>query len=147
MAPQLPRPRQVRPWGYHGSRGITVAFAPTDQALYRSLLPNAFDVPESPLVVVSVANYHDVDAPLVPYHAGYVVLACRQGRQTGWYVVTMPEDDQTAVDSGRSIGFPKYIADRIELEATDGGWLGRVTVQGRDVMRIRSRRARVPSPW
>lgn len=131
-----PQPRKVRPWGYHGQRGISVAFPPADLALYRALLPAAFELPESPLVVVAVVSFHDVDAPLVPYHAGYVVLACRQGRQAGWYVVTMPEDDRTAVDSGRSIGFPKYMADRIELESTDGGTVGRVVHQGRDVMRV-----------
>ena len=129
-------PPQVRPWGYHGQRGITAAFPPADLALYRSLLPAAFGLPESPLVVVSVISYHGVDAPLVPYGEGYVLLACRHGGQSGWYVVTMPVDDQTACDGGRSIGFPKYVADHIELEVTDGAWLGRVAHQGRDVMRV-----------
>jgi hypothetical protein len=48
----------------------------------------------------------------------------------------MPVDDKTACDGGRSIGFPKYVADHIELEVTDGAWLGRVAHQGRDVMRV-----------
>lgn len=130
-APLAPPPRQVRPRGFHGQRGITAAFPPADPALYRSLLPSVFGLPESPLVVVSVVSYHDVDAPLVPYGEGYAVLACRQGGQSGWYVVTMPVDDRTACDSGRSIGFPKYVADRIELEVTDGAWLGRVAHQAR----------------
>lgn len=135
-APLAVEPPQVRPWGYHGQRGITVAFPPTDAALYRSLLPAAFEMPASPLVVVSVIDYHGVDAPLVPYGEGYVLLACRRGRQSGWYVVTMPVDDQTACDGGRSIGFPKYLADHIELEVADGAWLGRVSHEGRDVMRV-----------
>jgi len=133
--PTLPPP-QVRPWGYHGQRGITAAFPPADPALYRSLLPAAFDMPDSPLVVVSVIDYHGVDGPLVPYGEGYVLLACRHGRQSGWFVVTMPVDDQTACDGGRSIGFPKYVADHIELEQTDGAWLGRVAHEGRDIMRV-----------
>ena len=133
---------QARPWGYHGQRGITVAFPTADPALYRSLLPAVFEMPNSPLVVVSVIDYHGVDAPLVPYGEGYVLLACRHGRQSGWYVVTMPVDDQTACDGGRSIGFPKYVADRIELEVTDGAWLGRVAHEGRDIMRV----AFTPSP-
>jgi len=131
----MPSPKE-RPWGYHGQRGITATFPPADPALYRSLLPAAFDVPESPLVVVSVISYDDVNAPLVPYGEGYVLLACRYGRRSGWWVVTMPVDDQTACDGGRSIGFPKYVADRIELDGTDGTWLGRVAHQGRDVMRV-----------
>jgi 3-hydroxybutyryl-CoA dehydrogenase len=129
-------PPQVRPWGYHGQRGITAAFPPADAALYRSLLPAAFEMPDSPLVVVSVIDYHGVDAPLVPYGEGYVLLACRHGRQNGWFVVTMPVDDKTACDGGRSIGFPKYVADHIELGVTDGAWIGRVAHEGRDVMRV-----------
>jgi len=30
-----PSPRQVRPWAFHGQRGITVAFPPADPVLYR----------------------------------------------------------------------------------------------------------------
>ena len=135
-APLAPPPRQVRPWGYHGQRGITAAFPPADPALYRSLLPSQFSLPESPLVVVSVISYHGVDGPLVPYGEGYVLLACRHGGQSGWYVVTMPVDDQTACDGGRSIGFPKYVVDNIELEVTDGAWFGRVAHEGRDIMRV-----------
>ena len=135
-SPTPPASPRVRPWGYHGQRGITVAFPPADPALYRSLLPPAFDMPESPLVIVSVIDYHKVDAPLVPYGEGYVLLACRRGRQSGWFVVTMPVDDRTACDGGRSIGFPKYVADQIDLDLADGAWLGRVSHEGRDVMRV-----------
>jgi 3-hydroxybutyryl-CoA dehydrogenase len=130
------RPPQVRPWGYHGQRGITAFFPPADPALYRSLLPEAFDLPDSPLVVVSVIDYHGVDAPLVRYGEGYVLLSCRHGRQPGWWVVTMPVDDRTACEGGRSIGFPKYVADRIELRESEDGWLGLVAHQGRGVMRV-----------
>ena len=135
-APLTVEPPQARPWGYHGQRGITAAFPPADAALYRSLLPAAFEMPDSPLVVVSVIDYHGVDAPLVPYGEGYVLLACRHGHQNGWYVVTMPVDDKTACDGGRSIGFPKYVADHIELGMTDGEWIGRVAHEGRDIMRV-----------
>ena len=48
----------------------------------------------------------------------------------------MPVDDQTACDGGRSIGFPKYVADHIELEVTEGAWLGLVAHEGRDIMRV-----------
>lgn len=132
---ELPSPK-LRAWGFHGQRGITAAFAPADPGLYRSLLPLAFDMPESPLVVVSVIDYHVVDAPLVRYREGYVLLASRYKRQPAWWVVTMPVDDRTACDSGRSIGFPKYVADRIDLVETDRTWLGTVEHAGRDVMRV-----------
>jgi hypothetical protein len=77
-----------------------------------------------------------MDGPLVPYGEGYVLLACRHGRQCGWFVFTMPVDDRTACDGERSIGFPNYVADRLELEETDGAWLGRVAHEGREAMRV-----------
>jgi hypothetical protein len=125
-----------RPWGFRGQRGITAAFAPANLALYRSLLPSAFDLPESPLVVVSVVRYYDVSLPLVPYGEGYVLLACRYGERTGWSVVTMPVDDATTDAGGRAIGFPKYVADRIELGEATGVWRGRVAHGGREVMAL-----------
>ncbi len=125
-----------RAWAFRGQRGITAAFPPADPALYRSLLPAAFELPESPLVVVAVVSYHDVTLPLVPYGEGYVVLQCRYRGRTGWYVVTMPVDDETAMSSGRTLGFPKYIADRIDFGDTDGAWHGRVAHGGREIMAV-----------
>ena len=135
-APLDPSPPQEREWGFRGQRGIITAFAPADPALYRSLLPPAFDPPESPLVVVTVVSYHDVTLPLVPYCEGYVLLQCRYRGRTGWYVLTMPVDDETANAGGRSIGFPRYVADSIDLGETDGAWRGRVTHQGREIMAV-----------
>jgi len=125
-----------RQWAFRGQRGITAAFVPTDLALYRSLLPAAFDMPEAPLAAVAVVYYYDVTLPLTPYHEGYVVLQCRYQGRTGWYVLTMPVDDDVANAGGRSLGFPKYIADQIDLNESDGVWSGHVAYQGRDIMRV-----------
>src|SRR5512137_1119365 len=51
---------------YRGHRSITAAYQPTDSALYRQLLPNAFQMPDSLQVVVSMLSYHNVTTPLVP---------------------------------------------------------------------------------
>ena len=48
----------------------------------------------------------------------------------------MPVDDQTADAGGRALGFPKYIADKIDLAETDGGWAGDVAFQGQSVMHV-----------
>jgi Acetoacetate decarboxylase (ADC) len=129
-------PSLERQWAFRGQRGITAAFVPTNLGLYRSLLPTAFDMPESPLIAVAVVNYYDVTLPLTPYSEGYVVMQCRYKRRTGWYVLTMPVDDETANVGGRSLGFPKYVADKIELTEANGVWNGGVAYQARDVMRI-----------
>ena len=138
-APQptpVPTPQDRRPWSFQGQRGITAAFAPADLGLYRSLLPESFDMPDQPLVAVSVVDYYDVTLPLKPYREGYVALQCKYQGRTGWHVVTMPVDDETSSAGGRSIGFPKYVADEITLEEQGGGWSGRVVHEGRTVMEI-----------
>jgi hypothetical protein len=127
---------EERPWAFRGQRGITAAFPPADLALYRSLLPEPLDMPDEPLVVMSVVYYYDVTPPLVPYREGYVLLQCEHQGRTGWHVLTMPVDDETADAGGRAIGFPKYVADQITLEQQDGGWTGRVVRDGRTVLEI-----------
>jgi hypothetical protein len=136
LAPPTSTPPPERQWAFRGQRGITAAFVPTDLALYRSLLPAAFDMPEAPLAAVAVVYYYDVTLPLTPYHEGYVVLQCRYQGRTGWYVLTMPVDDDVANARGRALGFPKYVADQIDLSEADGVWTGRVAYQGRDVMQV-----------
>jgi acetoacetate decarboxylase len=125
-----------RPWSFQGQRGIAAAFGPTNLALYRSLLPVAFEMPQSPIVAVTVVNYYDVALPLTPYSEGYVVMQCRYEGRVGWYVFTMPVDDETANAGGRTLGFPKYVADSIGLTETDGVWNGSVTYQGRTIMEV-----------
>ena len=131
-----PTPEERRPWSFLGQRAITTVFPPADVELYRSLLPEAFDMPEQPLVAMSVVDYYDVTLPLVPYGEGFVALQCEYQGRTGWHVLTMPVDDETSNRGGRSIGFPKYVAGEITLEAQEGGWLGRVVHEGRTVMEI-----------
>ena len=125
-----------RPWSFQGQRGITAVFPPADVELYRSLLPEAFDMPDRPLVAMTVVDYHDVTLPLVPYGEGFVAIQCQHQGQTGWHVLTMPVDDETSSAGGRSIGFPKYVADQITLEEQEEGWLGRVVYEGRTVMEM-----------
>jgi hypothetical protein len=129
-------PEERRPWSFLGQRGITAAFPPADIELYRALLPEQFDMPEQPLVAMIVVDYYDVTLPLVPYGEGFVAIQCQYQGQTGWHVLTMPVDDETSSAGGRSIGFPKYVADQITLEEQEEGWLGRVVYEGRTVMEI-----------
>jgi hypothetical protein len=129
-------PQERRPWSFLGQRSITAAFPPADVELYRALLPEQFDMPEQPLVAVSVVDYYDVTLPLVPYREGYVAIQCEYQGRTGWHVLTMPVDDETSRAGGSAIGFPKYVADEITLEQQEGGWLGHVLHEGRTVMEV-----------
>lgn len=124
-------------WSYQGQRGITVLLRPADAGAYRALLPAAFGLPQEPRILVAIVSYDDVTSPLVPYREGYVMLACTYQGAAGWYTLTMPVTDRTANDAGRSIGFPKYVADAIELrQGTGGAWAGEVSHGGRSVLRL-----------
>jgi len=129
-------PEERRPWSFLGQRGITAAFPPADLELYRALLPEQFDMPEQPLVAVSVVDYYDVTLPLVPYREGFVAIQCEYQGRTGWHVLTMPVDDETSRAGGSALGFPKYVADEITLAEQEEGWLGRVVQEGRTVMEV-----------
>lgn len=124
-------------WRYLGAHGITAVYQPADIALYRQLLPEAFQMPDSPLVVVSIVSYDTVTKPLVPYREGFVMLSCRHQGQTGMYTLTMPVTDKTANDAGIYLGFPKYVADRIDLALDGGIWNGEVVYQGQSVMQLK----------
>jgi hypothetical protein len=141
-----PTLEEQRPTGFLGQHGIYAAFPPADLELYRALLPPQFDMPDTPQVVVFVADYYDLNIPLsrqhpelglpdmVPYLEGAVLLQCEYQGLPGQHVITMPVDDDTANKAGRLLGFPKYVADEITLEEANGGWVGRVMHEGRIVL-------------
>ena len=123
-------------WSYHRQHDITAVFQPADTnlSLYRQLLPTAFDMPVSPQVVIGIVSYTNVASPLVPYHEGYVMLACNYQGVPGLYPVTVPVDNRLACNAGKSIGYPGYVADKIKLTQYSGGWRGKVIYQERTVM-------------
>ncbi|NVN93244.1 MAG: DUF362 domain-containing protein [Desulfuromonadales bacterium] len=121
---------------YQGQQSVTAVYQPINSALYRQLLPATFDMPDSLQVIVAIAYYSTVSFPLTPYHEAYVLLACSHQGKSGLYTLTMPVDNKRANDIGRSIGYPKYIADGIELTESSGTWSGQVNHQGRTVMRM-----------
>ena len=148
MPQPTPTSEEQRPTGFLGQHGIYAAFAPADLELYRALLPPQFDMPDTPQVVVFVADYYDINIPLsqqypelglpdmVPYLEGAVLLLCEYQGLPGQHVITMPVDDDTADKAGRLMGFPKYVADEITLQEADGGWVGRVMHEGRMVLSL-----------
>lgn len=134
--PDNPAASASQDWTYHGQHGITAVFETANNTLYRQLLPAAFQMPDRLLVIVTVVSYDNVTQPMVPYLEGFVMLSCVHEGQESLYTVTMPVDEQTACDAGIYLGFPKYVADHIELADNAGSWSGRVIHQGRTVMQV-----------
>lgn len=90
---------------YHG---ISTCVAPTDLELYRSLLPEAFSMPQRPKVMLFVIGYTKVVPwPMTRYLETLVFLVSSYGGEGGWYVITMPVTKQLPMQGGRAMGFPK----------------------------------------
>jgi hypothetical protein len=112
---------------FRKSRSVSVVVEPGDLALYEKLLPEAFAMPEHPLVSINVVDQLEVGPwPLTPYQLGSVSLRCSYEGEEGWHPITMPETKWVAVWTGRTMGFPKYVADEIHLSAEGEGWVGEV---------------------
>ena len=88
----LDRILYFRPGGeFREFRGITTHIQPADLSIYRALLPQAFGLPELPIVTIFIADYYKLDAwPLIRYGEWAVLLKCSFGSEEGWYPVTMP---------------------------------------------------------
>jgi acetoacetate decarboxylase len=113
--------------------------ARTDADLVASLLPSPLQVPREPLAYAFVTHYRKPNFT-GPYREGALFVAAEYRRQSGWYCLAMPADDDTAVASGREIqGFPKKMSDRISLEHDEvagGHVVGSVTRKGVEILRI-----------
>ena len=121
---------------FRKSRSVSVIVEPADLALYRKLLPVPFTMPEHPLVSINVVDQLEVGPwPLTPYQLGSVSLRCAHEGEEGWHPITMPETKWVAVWTGRTMGFPKYVADEIHLSPEETGWVGEV--RHADELRLR----------
>jgi len=116
---------------FRHSRSLGVLMEPADLELYRTLLPDVFEMPAHPLVSFAIVDQLEVGPwPLTPYQLGSVSLRCVHRGEEGWHPITMPENDWIAIWSGRTMGFPKYRADHIALESRGEGWYGEVSDDG-----------------
>jgi hypothetical protein len=122
---------------FRQSRSLSVIAEPADLALYRKLLPARFSMPEHPLVSINVVDQLEVGPwPLTPYQLGAVSLRCAHEGEEGWHPITMPETKWVAVWTGRTMGFPKYVADHIHLSPEGEGWVGEVRHEGQLRLRL-----------
>ena len=111
--------------------GIKAYFEPRDLSLYRQLLPPPFEMPDSPVVMLFVADYLNVTTPgMRNYQEAAIALSSSYRDHTGWTIVNMPVTSRVAMWAGRSVGFPKHIARDIRLAGDERGWRGQVRQEG-----------------
>jgi hypothetical protein len=118
--------------------GINSLVFPVDKTKCRELLPEQFDLPESPQASAFVAHYQIVYPwPTTSYLEGAVFLKCIFDGREYWYTYTMPVTKYVPMWVGRSMGFPKYVADKITLDRAGESWEGRVTHQQKTQLFLR----------
>ena len=122
---------------FRNSRSVNVMVEPANLPLYQELLPAPFAMPEHPLVSINIVDQLEVGPwPLTPYQLGSVSLRCVYEGEEGWHPITMPENKWVAVWTGRTMGFPKYLADEIHLSPQGKGWVGEVRHAGELRLRL-----------
>jgi hypothetical protein len=117
--------------------GIYTLVKPANIELYRSLLPVPLEMPERPLVLIFTVDYVKVYPwPMTRYQEAAISLRCKYNGEEGWHVKTMPVTKWVPNWGGRHLGFPKYVADEITLQATGQGWKGEVKHAGENKINL-----------
>lgn len=121
---------------YKQMTGVAADFAPADLEVYKKLIPAGYGMPQTPYVRVSVTDMQDMEAPLIPYRLMQLsILVSREGADI-WYILAMPETDWLAVEAGKAVGFPKFVAD-IDIQRSFGNaWQARLQQQGKPLVDI-----------
>jgi hypothetical protein len=99
--------------------GISMTMEPPDSEIYRSLLPAPLAMPTEPIISIYVASFDRAGGmpPFQwrPFLEGAIRLRCAYEGEEGWFFKTIPVTSRMSALTGRSLGFPKYIADTITL--------------------------------
>jgi hypothetical protein len=121
---------------YRHFRSVTASIEADDLELYRQLLAPALEVPKRPVIRLVATDYLETTPPLEPYRVIQVQLASRYGHDAGWYPLTLPETSWLPVEGGRTLGYPKYVADAIVLEGAGNRWTARCANAGNPVIEL-----------
>jgi hypothetical protein len=106
---------------FHEFEGLMTHFEPKDTALYRRLLPLAFDMPDQPVVTLFSADYlRVVMFPTTRYQEWSVLLRCRWHDVEVEHSYLMPVTSRTALLGGRYMGFSKILIDDITFTSNNG---------------------------
>ncbi len=131
-----------RPKGgmYRDFHALKAYVEPRDAELYRRLLPKPLELPERPVVMVFIADYTRVHSPLMPHYreAGISLRSMFKGER-GWFLLTLPVTNFTALWTGRLAGFPKYIPDELTPAGAEPDWCGRVRHRGAELFALKLR--------
>ncbi|RLS33420.1 MAG: hypothetical protein DWH79_06865 [Planctomycetota bacterium] len=96
--------------------GITAHYQPPDIAAYRHYLPDSLEMPNRPVIKLFLIDYLQVSPwPFTRYQEWSLLLRASHEGAEGWFPLTMPVTTWIAKQGGHHLGFPKYVAETIEL--------------------------------
>ncbi len=120
---------------FGGAEMLLVSFR-TDPKTVAAVLPRPLRPAAEPLAHAFVARYRETNFG-VTYHEGALFVAAEYRGERGWYCLSMPVDDDTAMIGGREqFGFPKKMAGRITLDRDGPHVAGSVVRNGVELLRI-----------
>ncbi|MBW2181753.1 MAG: acetoacetate decarboxylase family protein, partial [Deltaproteobacteria bacterium] len=122
---------------YEEFDGVLVFYEPQYTTLYRELLPDVFDMPDSPLVEVFIIDYYKM-APwaIKPYLEAAVFLLAKYNGQEAWHCITMPVTTDSARLGGIAyFGFPKVMGN-ISFQRNTTNYTGTLNAGDNTVMNI-----------
>lgn len=108
----------------------------TDPKVVARILPPPLKPARNALAFAFVARYPQTNFG-VSYNEAALVVTARFHRTGGGYCLSMPVDDDTALIAGReTLGFPKKMAETIDLDTRGGTIVGRAVRKGTEILRI-----------
>lgn len=120
---------------FSGAEMLLVSFR-TDPEAVAAVLPRPLRPGGEPLAAAFVARYPQTNFG-VTYNEGALFVAAEYRGERGWYCLSMPVDNDTAMIGGREhLGFPKKMADRITLDRDGPHVTGSVVRNGVELLRI-----------
>jgi len=115
---------------------LIVATFRTDKDIAKEIIPSPLTATDEPLATVFVARYPETNFGCV-YNEGALFLHCEYKGEKGVYCLSMPVDDDMAMISGReNFGYPKKLADKIELAKENNRVVGSVVRKKVEILRI-----------
>jgi acetoacetate decarboxylase len=125
-----------RPYTYHEFDGVFAYYKTQDTAAYRELLPQIFDMPSEPMVMVFVMDYYKMNKTTEPYKEAAVFLLAGYRERLGWHCVTMPvTTDEARVKGIKYLGYPKILGD-VGLQCGASSYTGTLKLKDKSVMTV-----------
>ncbi len=108
----------------------------TEPKAVAAVLPRPLRLAGEPLAAAFVARYPETNFGLT-YNEGALFVAADYRGERGWYCLSMPVDDDTAMIGGREqFGFPKKMAGQITLDRDGPHVAGSVVRNSAELLRI-----------